>query len=133
MIISTDKRGFLVNSGNKNKIGKKLILVLNEVLFFCKKEFGNNIFSIYIRGSVAAGNFKKNISDLDFVIVLKDKPMFDELKKIKYYSLNMEKKYTYLCYFSKHNFYTDCLVYITSNYPALSNYINTVRNICSNI
>jgi len=96
MIIPIDKSGFLVNNGNKNRIDKKLLAVLDEVLFFCERELANNIFSIYVRGSVAAGNFKRNISDIDFVIVLKRKASFADLEKIKDYSWNMDKKYSWV-------------------------------------
>lgn len=96
MILRTDKDGFLINNGNIKNISSELLIILNEIVCFSKKELKGNFLSAYIRGSVSVGRFIKNISDIDFIIVTKTKPQKDNFSNFLEYSLSLDRKYKWV-------------------------------------
>ncbi len=93
MSYKLDKKGFIINEGNKNKIQKKYLPSFKKISSFLIKELGKNLVSIYLRGSGSTGEVIPNISDLD-VIVITNKNILK--KKLIYFSKvfkKIEKEY----------------------------------------
>jgi predicted nucleotidyltransferase len=93
MILRVDNDGFLINDGNIKNISPELLVILNKLVSFSKRELGNNFLSAYIRGSVSVGRFIKNISDIDFVVITKIKPDQKNFNNFLNHSLKLNKKY----------------------------------------
>lgn len=96
MILRVDKDGFLINDGSIKNISPKLLVILNRIVCFSKRELKNNFLSAYIRGSVSVGRFVENISDIDFVIITKTKPKKDNFSNFLKYSLFLDNKYKWV-------------------------------------
>lgn len=48
-------------------------LVLNRVVELFKEELGGNLVGIYLHGSLAMGCFNPDTSDVDLLLVVRDK------------------------------------------------------------
>ena len=94
-----DNDGFLVNPASLDKIQDEWKPMINEVVEVYKKQFGNNLKNVYIRGSVAKGEAIKNISDLDtFAYVDLEKE--DIVKNwAKDDAINLKNKYPFVEHF----------------------------------
>jgi len=99
MILKTDKDGFLINEGKIDNIPERILVILKEILLFAQNELGANLLSAYIRGSVSVGRFIDNVSDIDFVVVAKAKPSQQNIDNFLKYSLDLDKKYNWVCGF----------------------------------
>ncbi len=72
--IKLDKKGFLVSNFNVFNIQKGWMPPIEDFLNYLKKEkYNSKIYSVYIRGSVATGTAIKNVSDIDFFVITKEK------------------------------------------------------------
>lgn len=67
-----DSDGFLVNPASAGKVQETWKPILEEYITSCKKIYGDDLISVYIRGSVAKGEAIEGISDFDAFVVLKD-------------------------------------------------------------
>jgi len=68
--LQTDTDGFIVNTTSPEKIQSAWLPAVEMVSDAYRKHFGENLHSVYIRGSVAKGEAIDNISDIDsFAIV----------------------------------------------------------------
>ena len=67
-----DKNGFLINPCSINLIQPEFKDALELSVEHAKKHLGDNLHSIYLRGSIAKGTAVKNISDIDLYIVTED-------------------------------------------------------------
>lgn len=96
MLLLIDKKGYVVNQGSEGKIQPEYKIVLDEIIKKATNWFGENVISMYIRGSVSVGRAIKNISDIDFIVITKDKlseaDIEWQINQIDY----IEKKYPYL-------------------------------------
>ena len=74
-ILYFDKDNYLINEAKDTKIQDKWLPAVNDIIDMYTKHdlFKDNIHSIYIRGSVANAQAYDNISDLDLMVVLKDR------------------------------------------------------------
>jgi predicted nucleotidyltransferase len=99
MILKIDKDGFLINEGKIENIPERILVILKEILLFAQNELGDNLLSTYIRGSVSVGRFINNVSDIDFVVVVKAKPNQQNIDNFLKYSLDLDKKYNWVCGF----------------------------------
>ncbi len=78
--LGVDEEGYLIGEVSKEKIQPELWPVINESIECAREVFGDNIHSIYVRGSTAKGTFVPGISDLDTEFVLHTQPD-DETKQ----------------------------------------------------
>jgi uncharacterized protein len=96
MLLPINKNGFVINQGNINKIQPEYKIVLDEIIKKVINQFGENVISMYVRGSVSVGRAIKNISDIDFIVITKDKlseaDVQWQINQIDY----IEKQYPYL-------------------------------------
>lgn len=67
--IGTDANGFLQKTVSQDTIQPELLPLIQQVIEAARSVFGDNLHSVYIRGSVAKGTFIPNVSDLDTVVV----------------------------------------------------------------
>jgi len=67
-----DSNGFLVNPASMEKIQELWRPVLKEYIASCKKMYGKDLVSVYVRGSVAKGEAIEGVSDFDAFVILKD-------------------------------------------------------------
>ncbi len=67
--VVTDEDGFLIKTVSEKTLQRELLPLIKKVILVAQKLFGNNLHSVYIRGSVAKGSFIAGISDLDVVVV----------------------------------------------------------------
>ncbi len=82
-----DKNGFIINDLSIEKIDKKWLPILEIITTTYHQELGENLVSVYIRGSVPRNLAVDNISDLDtFALV---KPAFSD-NKIRWQKANFE-------------------------------------------
>lgn len=96
MILKTDEYGFLVNEGKIDNIPERILVILKKILLFAQNELGSNLLSAYIRGSISVGRFIDNISDVDFVVVAKNKPNQQNINNFLKYSSDLDKKYNWV-------------------------------------
>lgn len=61
----TDEEGFLVNPASVEKIQPEWRAAIDDVVEVFKKKYGDNLKSVYVRGSVSKGEAVQGISDLD--------------------------------------------------------------------
>jgi len=85
-----DNEGFLVNPASFEKIQEKWKPVIESYIETCKNIYGNDLVSVYLRGSVAKGQAIEGVSDLDGFVVLRsdygeisDKDFFFHRDKIQ--------------------------------------------------
>ncbi len=90
-VLKTDENGYLISETSPEKIQKEFLPVINDSIELGKKMLGDELHSIYLRGSAAKGELVKGISDLDFKFIIQNEPSaelkatlkaaFDELAK----------------------------------------------------
>lgn len=106
-----DKDGYLVNPASIDNIPKEWKPAVDDVIQIYRKQFGNKLKNVYIRGSVATGQAIKDVSDLDtFAYVDLEK---EEIEKGWTKNINSELQ-------NKYPFIT----YIEFNARSISNYKN---------
>ncbi len=93
MLYKLDSNGYVVNDATKRKIQPYYKPILSEISGLYKSHLGENILSIYIRGSVSVGRAKPYISDIDSVCVVRDKVKPSNLFWTVEASRVLEKKY----------------------------------------
>lgn len=93
MLYKIDKNGYVVNEADLKKIQPYYKKVLQEINQLYINRLGNNLLSVYIRGSVSTGRVKPNISDVDSVAIVKRKLTRKKLLWIIKAADDMEKKY----------------------------------------
>lgn len=71
-LFEVDDQGFLVSPASMEKVQEHWKPVLEEYIKACKDLYGDDLVSVYVRGSVAKGEAIDEISDLDAFVVLKD-------------------------------------------------------------
>ena len=71
--LSTDENGFIINTTSIESIQPEWKPAVDSLVVAYKKQFGDNLHSLYIRGSVAKGKAIKDISDIDTIAVLHSK------------------------------------------------------------
>lgn len=69
-VLSTDLKGYLVNSSIIEDITPPWLEVVTEIKDAYLQHFGHKIHSMYVRGSVARGTAIKSFSDIDTLTVL---------------------------------------------------------------
>ncbi len=93
MLYKIDRKGYVVNESNLRKIQPYYKKVLQEINQLYVDRLGNNLLSVYIRGSVSTGRAKPNISDVDSVAIVKRKLIRKKLLWTIKAADNLEKKY----------------------------------------
>jgi hypothetical protein len=93
--LEIDKDGYIINPTSSKKFQEKWIPVIEEVKEEYLKHFGDNLVSVYIRGSVAKGEAIENISDVDsFALVsLKDENI--DIAWAKEFNASVKNRYPY--------------------------------------
>ena len=86
MLYSINKDGAVVNDAHIDRIQKQYRLILEEISDYYRKEFGDNLLSIYVRGSVSVGRAKSFISDIDSVAIVRTDISPKKQKEIHEYS-----------------------------------------------
>ena len=69
--LNTDSQGFVIPIDTSKPIQKKWEPIVSSTIDFYKDEYGENLHSVYIRGSVAKGDAVDFVSDLDSFAVKK--------------------------------------------------------------
>jgi len=93
MLYKIDKNGFVVNEAGLEKVRPYYRKILEEINKLYNDELGDNLLSIYIRGSVSVGKAKPGISDMDSIAITKKELSREELIWIIKSSKKLEKKY----------------------------------------
>ncbi|WP_045516654.1 hypothetical protein [Neobacillus niacini] len=70
----TNDRGLILNDSNKSKIQPEFLEVIEQVVKDYQIHLGNNLHSIYIRGSIPRGLGIGGVSDLDTIAITHKKP-----------------------------------------------------------
>lgn len=73
-VLKTDKNGFLIKKVSLRLIDLYWMKILNRMVLAYKNKFGENIHSIYVRGSIPLGTAQKGFSDVDLIVIL-NKPI----------------------------------------------------------
>ena len=93
--LGIDKDGYIVKEASLDRITEKWKTVIKETIRAYKEHFGENLLSVYVRGSVAKGDAIDGISDLDTIAVLesfsKNKDTWGDV-----FSNEMVKKYPFV-------------------------------------
>jgi len=79
-LLKTDKEGFIVSESSVEKIVSPWLEVVGEVKQRYIKHLGNDLHSIYVRGSVARGGAIEGISDIDTIAVMLREPQAADFK-----------------------------------------------------
>lgn len=93
MLYKINKNGFIVNEANIKKIQPYYKKILKEIDRLYVDKLGDNLLSVYVRGSVSVGRAKFNISDIDSVAIIKRKLAKKDLLWIVKTANDLEKKY----------------------------------------
>ncbi len=72
--LGVDDEGYLISEVSKEKIQPELWPAINESIQCAQEVFGENLHSVYVRGSTAKGAFVPGVSDLDTEFVLHTEP-----------------------------------------------------------
>lgn len=96
MLYSINKDGAVVNDAHIDRIQKQYRLILEEISDYYRKEFGDNLLSIYVRGSVSVGRAKSFISDIDSVAIVRMDISPKKQKEIQEYSKKLQEKYPFV-------------------------------------
>jgi len=70
MLYGINKEGAVINDAHIDCIQEQYRLILEEISDYYEKELGDNLLSIYVRGSVSVGRAKPFISDIDSVAII---------------------------------------------------------------
>lgn len=93
-VLQTDEDGYLVSQSSADKIVEPWRTAVNDVADSCRRVLGENLHSVYVRGSASRGEAIEGISDLDTVVVrrsLTDK----ELQQLRIGRRELEQKYPF--------------------------------------
>lgn len=93
MLYKIDKNGFVINEANIKKVQSYYRKILEEINKLYNDKLGDNLLSIYIRGSVSVGKAKPGISDIDSIAITKKELSREELPWVIKSSKKLEKKY----------------------------------------
>ncbi len=96
MLYKIDKDGIVVNEAGKNLIQKEYLPILEEINEFYVKEFGGELQSVYIRGSVSVGRAKSGVSDVDSVAIISKSINKQQKDKVVEFSREIESKYPFI-------------------------------------
>ncbi|MEH6945179.1 nucleotidyltransferase [Bacillus sp. JJ722] len=85
-----DEQGYLINETSIQKINPKYRNLITEFSFKLSELLGENLHSVYIRGSVPRGLSIDNVSDLDTILVLNSTLTYNHsfVKELVEYLLN---------------------------------------------
>jgi hypothetical protein len=70
-IVTTDEAGFIINPARSEKLVEPWKQVVEAVKLAYLRHLGDNVHSIYVRGSVARGLARESISDVDSFAVVR--------------------------------------------------------------
>lgn len=93
MLYKLDKNGFVINNASVKKIQPYYRNILKKINKIYKNRLGDNLLSVYIRGSVSVGRATSYISDLDSVAIIKNNLDRDHLLWVIEETKKLEKKY----------------------------------------
>jgi uncharacterized protein len=96
MLYKINKKGIVVNEARRCLIQRKYKPVLEKISSFYLKELGNNLLSIYVRGSVSVGRARLFISDVDSIAITRKVISKKDLKAFLKYSREVQKKYPFV-------------------------------------
>lgn len=68
--LEIDENGYIVNTASKEHIQEKWKPAVEEIVEKTKEQYGGDLHSVYLRGSVAKGEAIESISDIDTYIVV---------------------------------------------------------------
>jgi len=96
MLYSINKDGMVVNDAHIDRIQEQYRPIIEEINDYYKKELGDDLLSIYVRGSVSVGRAKPFISDIDSVAIVKTDISSKKQKEIYEYSKKLQEKYPFV-------------------------------------
>jgi len=68
--LRTDKQGHIVNTARVDLIPEKWKPAVDAIVQKAKEQYGDDLHSVYLRGSVAKGKVVENVSDIDTYIIV---------------------------------------------------------------
>lgn len=71
MLYKTDKNGFVINEASPKRVQPYYRKILKEISGLYNEKLGDNLLSIYIRGSVSVDKVKPDTSDIDSITITK--------------------------------------------------------------
>lgn len=102
--LEIDNEGYVINPTSLEKIQEEWKPVVTDITELYKRQFGDTLVNVYIRGSVAKGDAVQGIADIDAFAYVKLST--DEIKK---YSIKSEKEVL----LSKYKFIPTAELYVT--------------------
>lgn len=96
MMYEISENGSVINEASIDKIQSEYVPLLEEISDFYKRDLGENLLSIYIRGSVSVGRAIFGISDVDSVAIMRESVSEEQQKKIFRFSLDLQNKYPFV-------------------------------------
>ncbi len=99
MMYKVNRQGCIVNQASRKKITSYYSEAIDEIIGYYRQYLGEDILSIYIRGSVPLGRAKKMISDIDMIAVTRKKLSAERLKWTVEISKKLRKKYSQVEFF----------------------------------
>jgi hypothetical protein len=69
-----DAEGYIVSQSSLERMQKEWRVVADEVSDACREILGDNLHSVYARGSVSQGKAIENVSDLDLIMLVREWP-----------------------------------------------------------
>lgn len=88
-----DHNGVILNDSNLNRIDPKLLEVIDEAIKNYQFYLGNDLHSVYIRGSIPRGLGILGISDLDTIAITTKKPEYLNLQWTETISERIDSKH----------------------------------------
>lgn len=96
MLYNLNEKGEVINNASIDCIQPPYQSILKKIEKFYKKTLGENLLSIYIRGSVSVGRAKPFISDVDSVAITHTDVTPQKLKVINEYSKELQQKHPFV-------------------------------------
>ncbi len=94
-LLQTDKDGFIVSESSGEKLVSPWKDAVAEIKDIYKTHLGNDLHSVYVRGTVSRGEVIKGISDIDtFSVIYKTQENIDR-SWVKEVRKELEKKYDF--------------------------------------
>lgn len=93
--LGIDKNGFVIPLATVNLVQSKWKNLIDDVVRFYIAQFGNQLHSVYIRGSVAKGDAVDGISDLDSFAILNNDAEDLNLTASEHFQKSMNSKYPF--------------------------------------
>lgn len=93
--LGLDDNGFVISKSSNDLIQEKWRPIIKDTIDFYLSKFGDNLHSVYVRGSVSKGEAIEHISDLDSFCIIKedagevDTPFSEDFQKV------MNEKYPF--------------------------------------